>query len=328
MSFALGVAMLVASTARAEPSAADKETARRLMSDGRSKRDAGDLRGALEAFKAADALMDVPTTSLEVARTEIAMGQLVEAHEKLLAIDRIEAAPNEPKPFAEARVAAQSLANEVEARIPTLKIVIVGAAPDAAFRVSVDGAEVPAASLVAPRAVDPGHHVVTASVPGRGPTTVELDVAERDTKEVSLDLSAPTDEPSPAAHPATEPAPESSAPSRRLPMLAWVGFGVGAAGLVTGSVTGLLAISSFNSAKSKGCVGNRCPPASYGELDTANTMATVSTVSFVIAGLGAGLGVASIFLVPSSPPEPSAGTASVRVRPWIGAGSAGLVGTF
>ncbi len=115
-------------------------------------------------------------------------------------------------------------------------------------------------------------------------------------------------------------------------MLAWIGFGVGAAGVVTGSVTGLLAISSFNSAKSNGCVGNRCPPASYGDLDTANTMATVSTVSFVVAGLGVGLGVASIFLISSAPSEPAAASvasvASVRMRPWFGPGSAGLLGTF
>ena len=39
--------------ARAEPTAADKETARTLMQDGRAKRDKGDHAGALEAFKAA-----------------------------------------------------------------------------------------------------------------------------------------------------------------------------------------------------------------------------------------------------------------------------------
>jgi hypothetical protein len=290
------------------------------MSEGRSKRDAGDLRGALEAFKAADALMVVPTTSIEVARTEIAMGQLVEAHDKLLSIERIEAAPNEPRPFVDARAAAKSLATEVEARIPTLKIAIAGLAADASPRVSVDGAEIPAASLVAPRAIDPGHHVVTASAAGREPETTEIDVAEKEAKEVRLDLSASTALPPPEA-----PA-EAKPRAGGLPMLAWVGFGVGAAGVVTGSVTGLLAISSFNSAKSKGCVGNRCPPASYGDLDTANTMATVSTVSFVVAGLGVGLGVASIFLVPSGPSEP--GGASVNVRPWFGPGSAGVVGTF
>jgi hypothetical protein len=326
MSFALAGAVAfallgAASTAFAEPSPADKETARRLMSEGRSKRDAGDLRGALEAFKAADALMVVPTTSIEVARTEIAMGQLVEAHDKLLTIERIEAAPNEPRPFVDARAAARSLATEVEARIPTLKIAIAGLAADVSPRVSVDGAEIPAASLVAPRAIDPGHHVVTASAAGREPKTAEIDVAEKEAKEVTLDLSAPTAMPAPEA-----PEPGTKPHAGGLPVLAWAGFGVGAAGVVTGSVTGLLAISSFNSAKSKGCVGNHCPPASYGDLDTANTMATVSTVSFVVAGLGVGLGVASLFLVPSAPSEP--GGASVNVRPWFGPGSAGLVGTF
>ena len=49
--------------AHADPSAADKETARALMNEGRTDRDKGDLKAAVKAFAAADALMHVPTTA-------------------------------------------------------------------------------------------------------------------------------------------------------------------------------------------------------------------------------------------------------------------------
>ena len=62
---ALGVALTVGE-ARAEPSAADRETARQLMEDGRALRDKNDLQGALQRFKAADADNDGTLTRQEL----------------------------------------------------------------------------------------------------------------------------------------------------------------------------------------------------------------------------------------------------------------------
>jgi len=306
-------------SALADPSAADKETARRLMSEGRARRDANDLVAALQSFQAADALMHVPTTALEVARTQIALGRLVEAHDKLLAMDRIPATPDEPKPFAEARAAAEALGNEVEARIPTLKITLEGLPEGATPRVLVDGTEIPPAALVAKRAIDPGHHVVTASVADGAPKTAEVDLAEKENKELSIDLSAASSSPPDGEAATPEPHPANYTVS-------FIGFGVGAAGIIAGSVTGVLAISSFNSAKSDGCVGNRCPPASYGDLNTANTMATTSDIAFIVGGIGVAVGVVGLFVWNKSPGEtqPSA----VVVSPWVGPGSGGIRGTF
>jgi hypothetical protein len=315
-------ALSVAPTAHADPTAADKETARRLMSEGRARRDANDLAGALQSFQAADALMQVPTTGLEVARTEIAMGKLIEAHDKLLAVARTTPAAGEPRPFAEARATAETLGNEVEGRIPTLKITLVGVAAGATPKVAVDGAEIPPAALVAARAIDPGHHVVTANLDGP-PKTQELDIAERETKEVTLDLSI-----------AAPPPPEAEAPpgdsSPRNHTLSFIGFGVGAAGIIAGSVTGLLAISSFNSAKSKGCVGNRCPPAADGDLDNASTMATTSDIAFILGGVGVAVGVVGLFVgnKGSADTTAPANGAAITVSPWLGPGSAGFDGTF
>src|SRR5436190_23509399 len=62
--------ILCPAVARAEPSAADKETARSLMDEGDRKFAAKDYKGALDAYQGAHAIMGVPTTGLEVAKAQ------------------------------------------------------------------------------------------------------------------------------------------------------------------------------------------------------------------------------------------------------------------
>src|SRR5947199_818929 len=82
---ALACALLVAaaSPARAQ-SPQDRASARHLMDEGDSWVEKKRLDRALEAYEGADALMHVPTTGIEVAKTLAALGRLVEAREKAL----------------------------------------------------------------------------------------------------------------------------------------------------------------------------------------------------------------------------------------------------
>jgi hypothetical protein len=74
-------------------------------------------------------------------------------------------------------------------------------------------------------------------------------------------------------------------------------------------------------------VRSECPPGAQGDIDSLSRFATVSTVGF---GVGvAGLGTALVLGLVSArggaaPPESS----NVSVVPWVGAGSAGLAGSF
>src|SRR5208282_4120727 len=79
------------------------------------------------------------------------------------------------------------------------------------------------------------------------------------------------------------------------------------AGLLMGGITGLLAISDFSSAKSQGCVGNQCGPAATPELNKAGTMATLSTVGFIVGGVGAGVGVVGLIVGKRPAASPPAG---------------------
>ena len=226
---------LAAGAARAQ-TPEDRESARRLFDDGKSRRDRGDAAGALESFRAADALMHVPTTKLAVARAYLALGTLVEARDAALAVAQIPvAASGEPAPFTDARAAAARLAAEIAERIPSIAITLDGAPPDS---LSIDGVVVPHEAWGAPRRVNPGKHTVVAK---RGPREVtgQVVVAERDSASITLETSALAGGPAP--EPLREAPPPPPPPALRpLGPLFWIGAGVGAAGLAVGTVAGAI----------------------------------------------------------------------------------------
>jgi hypothetical protein len=347
----LAIVLAASSVAMAEPSAADKETARGLMSEGRADRDKGDLKGALKAFSGADALMRVPTTGLEVAKTQAALGLLVEARDTALRIGRGQAAPNEPAPFKQARDAASAMTDELEARIPSVTVTLKNVPDGTTPTVTIDDASVPAAALGQPRKMNPGHHVVVAKA-GGPEAKQEFDLAEKDHKDVSVDVPAgtatavaTTDTGSSATTdtPATPEAP-TSGKSGFSKGLVFGGFGLAGAGLIAGTITGVLALSKTNSIKSSpSCANNVCGPGEYNDISSAKSMASISTVAFAVAGAGAVFGVIGLLTgnnaspaaestAPSTPPSDDAPAAAApatsRIEPWLGLGAAGLRGTF
>jgi hypothetical protein len=338
----LAFALAFAGNALAEPTAADKETARGLMAEGRADRDRGDLAGAVNAFAAADAIMHVPTTGLELARTLAATGKLVEARETALRVTRVPERDNEPAPFKVARQGATSLDAELAARIPSLTIVVRDGAGRAKPTVKLDGAIVPPEQLGQPHPVNPGHHTVEAVAGDANGTqppgdVQSVDVAEGEAKKVAL--AAPVQQSAPEAEPASsEPAAQPETPAhsslRLSPVLTYGGFGLAGAGALLGAVTGFASLSQTTGIKSSGnCLGNTCGPQEHGAIASANTMATLSTASFIVGGVGALAGVVGLLLHgsgehPSATPTPAPASASAHLEPWLGIGSAGVRGSF
>lgn len=79
-------------------------------------------------------------------------------------------------------------------------------------------------------------------------------------------------------------------PQSKPPLYTWVGFGVGGAGLLVGTLFGVDAQQAASTAREK-CAGNRCPPSSFNFLDQANTSAFISTAAFGVAAIGIGIGI-------------------------------------
>jgi hypothetical protein len=323
---------LTSSGAHAEPTAADRETARQLMEDGRALRDKNDLKGALQRFKAADDIMHVPTTGLEVARTQVPLGLLVEARDTIARIRLIPAKANDPVQFKDARTKANQLDASLDGRVPRLTVVVHGAHAGQTLSVSIDGVPVPATVIGLPRTVDPEHHVVVAKTEdaeGRQ----DVDVREGETRSLDVTL-VPTGSPS---MPNPRPGRMSDAPVVETPavvetshapgVLTYTGGALAAAGLVVGAVTGVMSWSQTSSLSST-CPGHVCPPASYSSYDSANSLATIATVSFAIGGVGACLAVISLVVGHEEKRQPASPSAQLRVSPWIRAGAAGLSGSF
>jgi hypothetical protein len=203
---------------------------------------------------------------------------------------------------------------------------VTGAAEGATPAVTIDGTPIASAALAVPFKLNPGHHVLEAKTKTAA-GKAEVDVAEKETKDVAIALVATGVTSTDTAPPPPEPPPEKppEPPPSGGRTLTYVGFGVAAVGVVLGGITGYVSISKKNDAQN-GCKGNLCPPATYDTIDQANTMATISTVSFIVAGAGATVGVLSLIL--RSDPAPTPPSTGVRATPWIGLGSAGVRGTF
>lgn len=285
----------------AQPSAAQKETARGLMAEGRELREQGDWRGALTRFQAADSLMLVPTTGYEVAATQAALGQLVEARDTLRRVLALPQASSDPEPFNEARVKARALDQQLASRIGALRFVIRGVAPDTDVELRVDGETVPKALWGLPFRVNPGRHVVSARSRGQA-TEREVETAESQSSVVELAFRARSEAPAPLAVPR---ATKSATPSRGPGTLVYVAGGMALAGVIVGSVAGISAVSHRNAAKRE-CVNGLCPPSTWHDLDSSRSMATVSTVAFAVGGAAAVVGIGALLLSPQVGPHEAA----------------------
>ncbi len=74
------------------------------------------------------------------------------------------------------------------------------------------------------------------------------------------------------------------------------------------------------------CAGGSCPPSQYGNLDSYHTLSTLSTVGFIVAGVGAAAGVTLLLVGPKDDSTPA--QAGLSVTPYLGPGSLGAVGSF
>lgn len=328
-----GALLLCANNALGQPTDADRAVARTRMAEGRARRHAKDLRGALESFRAADSVLHFPTTGLEVARAEEDLGLLVQARETLRRLLDVPETSNELPQFKKARAQAAALIGEIEPSIPTLRITVRGAPMGTLFALAVDGITILPAAVAEPQRMNPGHHVVVATV-GWGNAKEEVDLEARDSKEVRISLPAQNGPPAPSAAvapgasvPRDAVVPRAGATVPPLPLkkdrtLEVVGFGVACVGAIGGSIAGISSIAYTRSAEN-GCSGGRCPPSTHDDLQTAHTLATVSNVSFIVAGVGVVAGIVGLLQKPKGARAPSA-----AVVPWLSPGAGGINGTF
>lgn len=287
------------------------------MAEARTLRDDHDLKGALDAFRKAHSIMKVPSTGFEVASTLMQLGHYVEAQEAAQEVVDLPVVPKEPEPFVAAREAAAKLAAEAGAKIAYIKLDIKGVPEGKSVDVTIDGLSIAPEAVGSSIKRNPGTHQII--IKGPSTRTFDVELAEGSVKDINVDFTpVKKEEPKPI-----EPAPkEEPTPSRLMRPLPLIGFGVAGAGIIAGTVTGLMAMSKGSTVKDS-CIDTRCPPSVKDDLDSGKTLGTISTISFAAAGVGAVVGVIGYLQDPKPQTKETAG-----VTPWLGLGQAGLSGRF
>lgn len=317
---AVALALTSATTlayAQGEPSAADSETALQLYKDGKALREKGDNDAALEKLRAAFALVETPIIAVELARAYAGKQKLVEAREVLLTVSRMPVRKNESEKAAEARREAETFAAQLKPRLASLRVKITGLAAGETPKLAVDGAPVPPDAASVPRIVNPGAHVVTVDVNGKS-TKGEVTLAEGESRE--LELAAPEKD---AATPSTPGQPTRGSESSGLKSgLVYGGFGVAVVGVGVGTITGIMTLSKAGTLKDNCTSDGRCPASSQSDIDGATTLGTVSTIGFIVGGVGLAAGIIGLVAFPDK-----ASTTGAR-KPGVFYDGTGLRGAF
>lgn len=336
--FVLLVALGTPSAALAQ-SAENKAAARTLGVEGIKLANEGNCEAAVEKLARAEALYHAPTILGRLGECQVNLGKLVEGTENLNRVVRERLPENAPSAFLKARDRAQSVLDQALPKIGKLKIVVE---PNVeGLEIRVGDKIVPLALLGAERPTDPGTHQIVAHAPGYRPSTAEITLAEGGAQTVNLTLVADPAQEAPAAPPPEQPPTQASATTAAGPVdagtqgsdktLAYVLWGVGGAGLLTGTVTGVMAMGKKGTLDDECNTPSTCPEGQQSTIDSANTLALVSTIGFGIGIAGAAAGTVLFFTGNDSGAAaalPKFTAFGAEARPYVTPEGAGLVGQF
>jgi hypothetical protein len=333
----------IAQSAPAAPATSD-EPAKANVSDERivAARDAfslgatlarqGQWVDALGAFERSYRLHTHSTTLFNIGFCERALGRFTRARKSFrgaLAAGTSTAAPGLNEELARE---AQGYLDEIERRIVRATIVI----RQPRLRITINGRP-----LEAENSQPPGRTFFVAGTRDAGPAeappvavfellidpgeqsiVVSTDGVDRVITRTFEAGSAPRIELSAPASPLTPMRP----PQRHL-LLPAIAYGVGAAGVVVGTVFGVATLENTKQLSQRCPQKTACPEDVREELDASKRNALISEVGFGVAVVG---GVVGTWLLFSSQPKetPDAHVASPLVRARVGIGNVNVEGSF
>ncbi len=286
---------------------AARAAARQLANDGVADYQSGSYRAASEKLERAFATVKAPSIGLWSARALVKAGHLVQASERYLEVTRLDAKQGDEAVQKQAQADATREYDELQPRIPTLTVQISGQAPGDAVQVTIDGAPLTASLLGAPVPTDPGEHAIKAK---HGARVVKAHVTLLEGKHEQVELQLDTASASPPSAKPVETQPAAAAPERvaapaapappppvaaanrhAVPAATWAAVGVSVVGIAVGTVTGLMAKSQRDELSPR-CPNDVCDPADRNAVNQMNTLRTVSSIGFVVGGVGlAGAGI-------------------------------------
>ena len=320
LSFGL-VGLLWAGGAVAEPSPADRATARSLAGEGYQALQTRDYATAADRFSRADALVHAPTLMIDWARSLVGLGKLVEAQERYEQIVREGVDAKSPKSW---QRALEDAGTELAQIKPRLAWVTLSTSESDAARVTIDDVEVPKAALGVRRAVNPGARLIRVQAKGFLPQKKTLVLAEGADEAADFKLEpdpdAELENPVLSAPPLTPVVVKGHSHAAM-----YVAFGISGAGFLVGSVTGALFLGKRTTLIPVCRSNGDCYHDQAQVVDSYHVLGTASGVGFAVGVAGAGAGLALWLLNRHDGPAPGQGWA---VHPYVGVTSVGAVGSF
>ncbi len=287
-------ATLPCQSAWAQQSAVSVTAAEALFEQGREAMTAGDFDTACTRFRESNRLDPAVGTRLNLADCEERRGKLAQAW------SLFRGAVAELDPSDDRVTVVKQRIRTLESRVPKLMLTRAKGAP-ANLNASLGGADFGPGSFGVPLPMDPGRYEIIVSAPGYAMRTIVVELAEGETADIKL---SPGESLTPPPQAAEEPAQERPASSSGSDRRTWtyVLGGIGLAGLGLGAAAGVVTLHEKSVADSN-CRDDLqlCNAEGARANDTGKTYAMLSTIGFIVGGVG--VGGAAILLL-SEPDEP------------------------
>ncbi|MGH7282231.1 MAG: hypothetical protein ACRELY_11945 [Polyangiaceae bacterium] len=306
-----------------------REQAQARFSRGKRLYEAGKFDDAATEFLASDDIVASPNTRLYYARALREGGHTVQAYVELgrTAVDAREHAKEDGR-YEKAAETAEAERTALKPKLGFVMVHVDHATSDT--KLIVGSEEIRRAGWNEPAPVVPGKTDIVVETPGNQPVRQSVTVRQGKTENVTIDAAqsgavpAATSPSSGAASAdANATASTSSFDRTKLRPYAYVAGGVGAAGLVTFVIAGVLANGTYGDLQQK-CGNGACPSSDASEISRGSTEQTIANVGLVFGILGAGVGVTLYVL---SMPK-SNGTTAATISPVLSPSWAGVKGTF
>jgi hypothetical protein len=268
------------------PNAVERQRARELLADGIAARSNDRPKAALKAFAEADAILHTPTTSLELAKSQLSLGLLAEALTTLRAMEASSKRPNEPRALTAERSEASHLQSDLLLRVPVLTIQFSDSASSWRVPITIDGKPVEPTNVVDGLAVNPGvHEVVTERRGRRARRSVDLVEGEHRTLFIDLERTIRSRASAKNRQESPDQTDQQAASSREVASGVWALSGLAVGGLATGAGTGLLAW--HQKAQLQNECAPQCKPSALRQVERLEQVAYASIGVGLASGIGA-----------------------------------------
>lgn len=334
-------------TAAAPAGAQDAKTraeAKEVEKEAQAFYDKGEYAEALAKYERLDDIIPLkPAQKVRAARCVEQLGRLLEAQERFRAVAEDDQ-PTSVRADLDARESAKNALGALQRRIPKVIIQIEGADQLLKVDLELDGEPLQQSKVGTPLQLDPGEHTIKGSLQRgkeleRETASARFDAKENTTLDVPLKFGAGAKKKQDLGGTGGGESQDYWAILKRKSSAqrtaGWVVVGVGGAVFLGGGATTLIALGVKSSLDEKCTPERQCPPSAHGDLDTYDTLQTVTTVLFIGGAVGVGTGIALLMTAPDSRGSGSnprtthrASAPSTNVTPWIGLGAAGVRGTF